>query len=156
MRKALLIVLAAAAALFVSCSKDDLREALLAGTYEATYSSIDYGTEVKDRTDWVKHAYVHFDGNGTGWSRVFFNYDVHLCTDDDEYFFSNVDSFRWSIEDGELQITSTTGSKRPVRTLNLDENTGQIIAISYLLSDKYKVVVKGKRVADIDPDDLPY
>ena len=156
MRKVLLVVLAAAAALLVSCSKDDLREALLAGTYEATYSSIDYGTEVKDRTDWVKHAYVHFDGNGTGWSRGFFNYDVHLCTDEDASFFQNVDSFRWSIADGELMITATSGSKHPVRSISLDENTGQIVAISYLLSDQYKVVVKGKRVADIDPDDIPY
>ncbi len=148
MKKVLLIALTAALALFSSCTKDELEESLLAGTYKAVYSSIDYGNEVKDRTDWVKDAQIHFDLDGSGWSKNFLNYDVHLCTDDDASFFQHVeDKFHWSIQDGKLMITS---SNKLVKSITLDVLGGSSLTISYLLSDQYKVVVKGERISDKD------
>lgn len=138
--------LLALSCLFSSCTKDDLTESLLAGTWQATYSSIDYGSEVKDRSDWVKDALIHFDLDGSGWSQDFLNYDVHLCTDDDASFFQHVeDKFHWSIQDGKLLITS---SNKLVKTVTLDLLGSSKLNISYLLSDQYKVVVKGERTSD--------
>jgi hypothetical protein len=55
------------------------------------------------------------------------------------------DKFHWSIQDGKLLITS---SNKLVKTVTLDLLGSSKLNISYLLSDQYKVVVKGERTSD--------